>query len=385
MQSAERLDVTEPDPASFPSVRSGVPSTRRLLSGLAALAVPALIAILAVRYLVPSRLEGTRGGLTSVLAWLGYHQPLLLGVALFLAITEVGRYWTDRLRGERANLRAAAGLAQSAPRSVRRLAIALGMVAVVAFGLRASVVATFRVVGPSMLPTLESGDFVLVNRLAYGMVVPFSKLRLDKSFPRRGDLVVFRANGLTGADGPQSVVKRVIGLPGDQVAFNQGTTFINGWRVPTCDAGPYVDMVGALTVRGRLTVEFLDDRVYLTVRNLFDRPFDGYIVKPGEVFVLGDDRGASSDSRIWNDRRGAGVPVDALEGRVSRVLAGARPDGRLDLGLFARKPFELKVRLADFDMHVTDERIARCLERRPANSWAPAPGAQAVETQTAAR
>jgi signal peptidase I len=371
VQPAERFDVTQPDVGSVPAGRLGVPPARRLLAGFAALAVPALIAVLAVRYLVPSRLEGTRGGLTGVLAWLGYHQPLLLGVALFLAISEAGRYWIERSRADGADRAALPPPREFQRRSLRRLAIALGVVAAVAFALRASVVAAFRVTGPSMLPTLESGDYVMVNRLAYGFVVPYTKLRLGNSLPRRGDLVVFRANGLTGADGPQSVVKRVIGLPGDEVAFAQGTIVINGWKVPACDAGPYVDLGGKLVVRGRLTVEFLDDKAYLTVRNLFERPFEGYQVKPGEVFVLGDDRGASSDSRIWNDRRGAGVPVDTLEGRVSRVLAGARPDGRLDLGTFAKKPFDLKVRLADFDLHLTDERIQKCLERRPANTWVP--------------
>ena len=373
MQSAQRVDVTPPEAASLPAARGGRFSARQLVVGGLVLVVPALIAVLAVRYLIPSRLEGTRGGLTGVLAWLGYQQPLLVAVALFLAITEAGRYWIGRLRPDWARASAAPKPGVRGLRSARGLAIGLIVAAVVAYGLRASAVAAFRIVGPSMLPTFETGDFVLVNRLAYGMAVPFSKLRLGKRLPRRGDLVVFRASGLTGADGPQSVVKRVIGLPGDEIASERGALSINGWRVPTCDAGPYVGLNGKVAVSGRLAVEFLDDRAYLTVRDLFARPFDGYVVKPGEVFVVGDDRGSSSDSRLWNDRKGAGVPVEMLEGRVSRVLVGARPDGRLDFSRLLSPALDLEVRYADLDMRLTDDRIQRCVDRRPPSAWAPPP------------
>jgi signal peptidase I len=237
--------------------------------------------------------------------------------------------------------------------------------------LRSSVVATFRIVGPSMLPTLEIGDRVLANRLAYGLSIPFRKSLAFRKVPRRGDLVVFRAEGLAGAEGPQSLVKRVIGVPGDRVSFEQGSLVINDWRVPTCDAGPYIDLAGKLTIRGRLTVEYLGDRTYLTVRKPLEKPFPGYIVKPGEVFVVGDDRGMSSDSRVWNEGRGAGVAIDLLEGRVSRVLFGARPDGRLDFSRLLAPPLDLKVRLPGFDLHKTDERIKDCLAHRPATTVPP--------------
>ena len=115
----------------------------------------------------------------------------------------------------------------------RRVIWGLAAIAVAAFFVRASVVATFRIVGPSMLPTLEIGDRVLVNKLAYGVAPPFSGRRVRARLPKRGDLVVFHANGLTGAGGPSSVVKRVIGLPGDEIAYVNDSLQINGWRVPT--------------------------------------------------------------------------------------------------------------------------------------------------------
>jgi signal peptidase I len=381
MPPEQRIELSQPQPAQptqpaiggWPSGRlgRGRPAAPRFVVGAASLAVPAAISVLTVRYLVPSRLEGARGGLTGFWAWLGYHQPLLVGIALFVAISEAGRYWLNRLRPVASPPLTASRL--SGFRSVRRMLAGLACVALVAYALRASVVATFEVVGPSMLPTLELGDRVLVNRLAYGFHLPFSQGQAGGRMPRRGDLVVFRANGLTGANGPQSVVKRVVGLPGDKITSTRGLLSINDWQVPACDAGPYVDLPGQLTVRGRLTVEFLGDKSYLTVRNMFEPPFTGYVVKPGEVFVVGDDRGWSSDSRLWNDRRGAGVAVSALEGRVTRVLLGARPDGRLDFGRLLQPPFELKVRIPGFDLRNTEERINDCLARRPADTSPPPP------------
>jgi signal peptidase I len=353
-----------------PRHRSGL--VRRSLGVVGSLVLPAAAAMLALRYLLPSRLTGTDGGVSGLLAWAGDHHPLFLGLAVFLMISEAGRYWWKRFRNEALALPPASRAIAAG--GSRRLLVSLGVVVVLAFAIRGSIAATYRVVGPSMLPTLEIGDRVLVNRLAYGLSLPLAKTRATTRLPQHGDLVVFRANGLTGADGPQSVVKRVIGLPGDRVAFEAGSLRINGWQVPTCDAGPYVNLIGRLTVRGRLTVEYLADKTYLTVRKPVEAPFSGYTVAPGEVFVVGDDRGLSSDSRLWNEGRGGGVPTDILEGRVARVLLGARADGRLDFSRLLAKPLDLKVRLPGIDMRKTEERIETCLARRPAVTWPPPAG-----------
>ncbi|HLK89001.1 MAG TPA: signal peptidase I [Polyangia bacterium] len=335
--------------------------------------VPIVLSLLVLRFVLPSRLEGAGGGALGFFAWLGDAHPLFVGVALFLALSEIARYWLRLARGGDPAAESARPWAGVHDRGRRlRLLIGLAALFVAIFFLRTSVVATFRIVGPSMLPTLELGDRVLTNRLAYGLALPFRKTLAFRKTPRRGDMVVFRANGLAGPDGPQSLVKRVIGVPGDRVSFEQGSLFINDWRVPTCDAGPYVDLAGPVTVRGRLTVEYLGDHSYLTVRKPIETPFPGYVVKPGEVFVVGDDRGLSSDSRLWNEGRGAGVAIDVLEGRVSRVLFGARPDGRLDFSRVLAPPLDLKVRLPGLDLRKTDERIANCLARRPAQTVPPA-------------
>ncbi len=341
----------------------------RILRLAAGAIVPAVASLLVLRFAFPSRLGGAGGGVAGFFSWLVDSYPLFVGLGLFLAFSEAGRYWTRRWSSRTAVARPAAR--PLSLRSMRRLGLGLGVVIVIAFVTRTSLVATFKIAGPSMLPTLEIGDRVLVNRLAYGVALPFSKVRLRQKLPHRGDLVVFQARGMAGANGAQSFVKRVIGLPGDRISVEQGSLAINGSPIAECDAGPFAELSGWLTVRGRLTVEFLDDKTYLTVRKPIETAMPPYTVKPGEVFVVGDDRGMSSDSRAWNEGHGAGVPVDILEGRVSRVLVGARADGRLDFSRLLAPLLNLKVRMSGVDMRKTDERIQKCLAQRPAVTSAP--------------
>jgi signal peptidase I len=354
---------------STPATRVDRGRLRRVPAFVGLVILPAVLSLLALRYALPSRLGGAGGGLTGLLAGLADRYPLFVGLVIFLALSEMARYWGKRRRGD--------GSTDQQPPArmpdVRRLAIGLAAIVVLVFVTRTSLVATYRVVGPSMLPTLEIGDRLLVNRLTYGVRLPFAKMYLGRKLPKRGDLVVFSGERGTGPGGSGTLVKRIIGLPGDLIAFRDGGVQINQWRVPTCDAGPYTQMDGRLTVRGRLTVEYLGDRTYLTVRKPIESPFPGYLVKPDEVFVVGDDRGVSSDSRAWNEGRGAGVPIDVLDGRVSRVLFGARPDGRLDFSRVLAPALDLKVRIPGIDTGKTDERIANCLTRRPAMT-VPPPG-----------
>jgi hypothetical protein len=157
------------------------------------------------------------------------------------------------------------------------------------------------------------------------------------------------------------------------VAFHDGQMVINDWRVPTCDAGPYTSVLGRFTVRGRMGVETLDGRSYLTVWTPGEPPFEGFTVPPGQLFVVGDDRGMSNDSRVWNSRRGGGVPADAVEGRVSRILVGShREDGRLDFSRLMA-PLSMHVRQPGIDLSNIEERISSCLKAPPKSSTPPAP------------
>jgi signal peptidase I len=333
---------------------------RRAIDLVCTFVAPLVVTLAALRYLVPTRMdEGEQG----FLARAADDHPLLLGVVLFVVLSETARYW--RRRAERDT-----EPSRPSRRQALRFAILLATIAVVAFLSRASVADVDRVVGLSMAPTLNSGDRVLVNQLAYGIKLPFSKRPLWPKPPRRGDVIVFPVENAQGSQ-PRSMVKRVIGLPGDVVAFAGGSPIVNGWPVPSCDAGPFVTTMGTLAVRGRVAVEFLGDERYLTVRTPLDRSaFGGYLVPDGEVFVLGDDRGISSDSRAWNEGHGAGVRIDSIEGRVSRLAAGASRDGRLDLRrLFGR--LDLAIHEPNVDTRETSRRIADCLEHPPGQTLPP--------------
>jgi signal peptidase I len=241
-----------------------------------------------------------------------------------------------------------------------------------ALAVRTWIARPYRVLSASMLPTLEPEDTV------GGRVRFYTPDRL----PQRGDVIVFRSEGVPGgprgATAPEVLVKRVIGLPGDTISMSSMTPLINGWPVPGCDVGEYLYVghePGDPGLHGRLRVEFLNDRAYLAVHSVGNAFEVGYVVKPGEVFVLGDNRGNSSDSRAYNGGRGGGVPAAAVQGRIEWFLAGTHLSGDIDLGRFLKPVDGLQVHLRTEGVltGATEDAIARCLRNRPSNTRPPPP------------
>ena len=331
------------------------------------LLVPAVGAGLILRFLAPSRMEGTPNGLLAAIARFDDRHPLIVGLALFIVLSEGLHSWRPRTP----SASPAAGVTLG--RGVGRWLVPIAVAALLALAIRSSVVETYRVVSPSMLPTFDVTDRLVVNKAAYGIKLPATSNRLGARTPKRGDVIVFDAVGAAAGAGPKQTVKRVLGLPGDLVGFDQGRPVINGWAAPGCDAGPYAALVGKLSIKGRLAVEFIEDKAYLTLWTPGEASFPGYRVKPGEVFVVGDDRGMSSDSRLWNSGRGAGVPIETIQGRVSRILLTARRDGSLDLSRVWTRP-SLTLHETGVDLRHTEERIGECLKHPPAKTTPPSPG-----------
>lgn len=326
-------------------------AARLLAAGLTT--IGALTAtVLTLRFLVPSRVAD--------------RNPLVAAGVVILAFAAVGAYWWRQLAGSNRQ--------PPAEVSVARGAVALLVLAALVLGIRWRLVEIARVTGPSMEPTLNPGDLVVVNELAYGLRLPFSAGALRARPPDRGDLIVFpNPDRHRSADEPSSVVKRVIGLPGDEVAFADGSPVINSWIVPSCDVGSFLIADGTRLVRARLAMEVLADRAYLTLRTPLDEQRSPrFRVPRGGLFVLGDDRPVSRDSRAWAGD--GGVRISSVEGRVSRLAAPIGSDGRIDLGRLLRG-LRPELRALTVDATGLEKGIADCVAHRPRSTWPPPPSA----------
>jgi len=334
--------------------------------------VPALFAGLAFRYFIPPS-NGGAGGVMGEVARLATIAPAPVAVVLFLFFALLLRYWRSYLPGSEAWLVTAReaepfNLVQAAIWGGALLAAVLGAVV-----LRSSFYQSYRVLSASMLPTLEPGAHLLTTQFAYGLR-PFSSV---VATPRRGDVVVFGKD--SGPDFPDQLVKRVIGLPGDTITMKGGRPLINGWEVPSCTAGRYVYLSAVGMLDASLTLEFLEDRVYMTAQSVVSKPLaESYTVRPGEVFVLGDNRNNSSDSRVWNGGRGGGLPVTEIRGRVDRLLVGVKRNGEADFSQLMQT-LGVNLHLEGIDSAPLQTRIERCLKERPKETFPPKPGTSAPE------
>lgn len=172
--------------------------------------------------------------------------------------------------------------------------------------IRSFIVEPFRIPSGSMIPTLMPGDFILVSKFSYGIRLPITNQRLfGDGQPSRGDLVVFKY-----PENPaQDYIKRVVGLPGDQIVFEDRSLIVNGEPVPVEEAGTYTTP----TDRGaNMFTEQLDDLTYNIIHQLsFGHPDGEYRIPEGHYFMVGDNRDRSADSRRWGP-----VSEDLLVGRA---------------------------------------------------------------------
>jgi len=237
----------------------------------------------------------------------------------------------------------------------------------------------YRVLSSSMLPTLQPGDHALGNKALSGIHFPGARTPAPP-MPKRGEIIVFRD---TTEAGPENLIKRVIGLPGDEVAMGVGRAFINRWMVPNCDAGTYAFVApGGAFTSGRVYVEFLEDRAYLTVRTPSSAQYSPYVVKPGEVFVLGDNRSGSRDSRAWQQQAGAsGVPTKEILAKVDRLLVHSSRRGISGTEALFQPLNSLTLNLDELDAGTVEAGIRQCLSKRPKETRPPTPGSWENETK----
>ena len=213
-------------------------------------------------------------------------------------------------------------------------------VIVVVFMVRSFVVEPFKIPSGSMIPTLEVGDLILVNKFRYGVRLPVINRKIVPNHdPVRGDVVVFRYPVNPALD----YIKRVVGLPGDVVSYRDAVLTVNGTPVPTTALGETFDDESQRYM-ARFTEDFgtnvhriqrypqvlpFNPEATQNFQRFRDRcTFDlkGFVctVPAGHYFVMGDNRDNSEDSRYWGF-----VPDENLVGKAFFVWMNFRDPGRI--------------------------------------------------------
>jgi len=176
-------------------------------------------------------------------------------------------------------------------------------VILVVFLLRSFLVEPFRIPSGSMLPGLLPGDFILVNKFAYGVRLPIINVKLvSLGELKRGDVVVFRYP----RDPSINYIKRLIGLPGDKIEYRNRQLSVNGEAIDITPSGEFDfnETLGGVSKYRRFSENLLNTRhdiIHTILENngeSNDQAFE-ITVPEGQYFVMGDNRDRSNDSRYW--------------------------------------------------------------------------------------
>lgn len=164
--------------------------------------------------------------------------------------------------------------------------------------LRSFLVEPFQIPSGSMKPTLSEGDFILVNKFAYGIRLPVLDTKIiDVSDPQRGDVMVFRYP----VDPKINYIKRVVGLPGDVIQYTRDKQlFVNGQPVAETLIGDEAGSMGTARLYKERLGE-VEHEIRKEMRRYQMEPEGEWIVPEGHYFMMGDNRDNSNDSRYWHD------------------------------------------------------------------------------------
>lgn len=212
------------------------------------------------------------------------------------------------------------------------------------FLLRSFVVEPFRIPSGSMLPTLEKGDMIAVNKFSYGIRLPIINQKIiSVGDPQRGDVVVFRYPVNPSID----YIKRIVGVPGDIIRFENKRLYINGTELPLKEIGPYVNPNQQAGSPMRFEETLGDKKHHILLMPMLGQIYPivdfphsescRYLnnasnvatgiecqVPQGYYFAMGDNRDNSQDSRYWGF-----VPDQNIVGKAFMVWMNFGELGRI--------------------------------------------------------
>ena len=194
--------------------------------------------------------------------------------------------------------------------------------------LRSFVIEPFQIPSGSMIPTLEVGDFILVNKYHYGLRLPVVGTKImENNSPQRGEVMVF-----IPPHDPRYFIKRVVGLPGDRIDYENKILRINGEQLEV----DIVDEVMIETAVGMRSGILFNEQLGLVNHNAQIVTSDSrgssrtsWIVPPGHYFMMGDNRDNSADSRVWGP-----VPEENIVGKA--IAVWMHKDPGFNLPTFSR-------------------------------------------------